>query len=219
VIVAIATDDHNAATIATVDINRLRHRAPPNPKFPFCISTPKPVGTLVVSLKPLSTNPTSRGRFSLARSSESCERGLATIPQRTLSRRWHALVTSLKHSVWRYVIILFLPSPRRQFTTAQRLCTCDGIIHDRERGTGDAPCSSSAHGVACYQSAQVKRYGVDSDDRLVADKSASICRIDEQGITSHLNLPSDQCRYDHRKRVRVGAGWRKPAVPGGTVST
>src|SRR6266849_4900350 len=52
VIVAIATDDHNAATIATVVTNRLRHRAPPNPKFPFCISTPKPVGTLLVSLNP-----------------------------------------------------------------------------------------------------------------------------------------------------------------------
>src|SRR6266851_9075339 len=49
VIVAIATDDHNAATTATVDTTRLRHRAPPNPKFPFCISTPKPV---VVSLNP-----------------------------------------------------------------------------------------------------------------------------------------------------------------------
>src|ERR1700674_3049989 len=52
VIVAIATEDHNAATTATVVTNRLRHRAPPNPKFPFCISTPKPVGTLVVSLNP-----------------------------------------------------------------------------------------------------------------------------------------------------------------------
>src|SRR6267378_4018741 len=109
VIVAIATDDHNAATIATVVTNRLRHRAPPNPKFPFCISTPKPVGTLVVSLNPSAKS--DEPRTILPRPLVSYERGLATIPLRTLSRRWHAPVTSLKHYVRRHVIILFLPSP------------------------------------------------------------------------------------------------------------
>jgi len=54
VIVAIATDDHNAAATATAGTRKPRQpRIPPNPNFLFCISTPKPVGALVASSEPL----------------------------------------------------------------------------------------------------------------------------------------------------------------------
>src|SRR5580658_7081785 len=94
VIVAIATEVQSVPASATAATIRFRHRVPPNPIFPFCIVTPRLEKPSVTSNPSPDCSKASVRQSIPIRTQENYERGLATIPPRTLSRRVHAPVTS-----------------------------------------------------------------------------------------------------------------------------
>jgi hypothetical protein len=110
---------------------------------------------------------------------ETYERGLATIPLPTLSRRVHAPVICQQQSGKRRVISAIWIRPVSLGT---------GCVHAPERALALSARRSIGSG-----SVRLIRY---------ADQGLSSWCDHEQRITSHLNLSSDQCRYDDRMRVR-----------------
>jgi hypothetical protein len=168
------------------------------------------------------------------------ERGLATIPLRTLSRRVHAPVIHLQQSGKRPVMLEISDRRSRLAPVAMRvaldlspqlashglhlmvdqsrhkslLIASSPLLlrrasarseHAQKIGAEFNPCDRNvavSQTRTCPLAAQTNRvpprsYAI-GNDRIELKRR----RHHEQRITSHLNLLSDQCRYDHRMRVR-----------------
>lgn len=178
--------------------------------------------------------------FSPSARKETYERGLATIPLPTLSRRVHAPVTPPQQSGKSRVIRLIsiwvcqfesricartaLTSSRANLTRARAVVACSLPVlalrtdcrrtlpatrahkSRAQKNSGAPRCRASATpSPAGAALALLRRQPIGSVSIRYLRKDdyglGSWCDH-EQRITSHLNLSSDQCRYDHRMRVR-----------------
>ena len=178
---------------------------------------------------------------------ETYERGLATIPLPTLSRRVHAPVTWPQQWCKRLVMLAIrdwvfqfgtergaLDGATEQFAQTERkpnvaafgLHRVLSFYADRTLSTSvlllvrralalTCRCSKDRLGrtmpgfdnlrsprdvLAIFARKRIVFLSIGCDSERLTAGSAPACN-DEQKITSHLNLSSDQCRYDHRMRV------------------